>query len=156
MIKKGSKQAKALKEKTARPALSRRQAFKQMFGEALVCFDEMRGRKHCSLSELEQLECEKFEKLIPVIDQDFKLSLDGNWLVGKEHDSSEELRFLELTLDKTTAFNLINGRNTIQEITRIFSEKMKWELEQSFKYIKNMILNLVNLRLCNFANPTDD
>jgi len=156
MPKKDSKQVKVLKGKGKKPALSRRQAFKQMFGEVLVCVDEIRGHKHCALSELEKLEREKFETLIPVINRNFELSLDGNWLVGKERDSGEELRFIELTHDNTTAFNLINGRNTIKEILRIFSEKMDWELEQSFEYIKNMILNLVNHKLCNFTNPVAD
>jgi len=156
MPKKDSKKTKVLKGRGKKPALSRREAFKQMFSKVLVSVDEIRGHRHCALSELEKLEREKFEKLIPVISRNFELSLDESWLVAKERDSGEELRFLELTPDNTTAFNLINGRNTIKEILRIFSEKMDWELERSFEYIKNMILNLVSHKLCNFTNPVDD
>jgi hypothetical protein len=151
-----SKKVSINKGKYNKPALSRRNAFKQMFGEILVSIDEVRGHKNCALSELETLEREKFEALIPFINKEFELSLAGNWLIGKNHNSGEKIRLFDLTSDKTTAFNLINGKNSIREIVKIFSEKMGWELEQSFEYVKRILLNLVNLKLCLFANPVDD
>lgn len=139
-----------------KPILSRRDAFRQMCGEILVSFDEIRGHKHCALSELETIEREKFEGLIPFINKAFELSLEENWLIGKDHNSGEKIRLFELTPDKTTAFNLINGQNSIGEIVQIFSEKMGWEVEQCFPHVKKILLNLVNLKLCLFANPVDD
>ena len=69
--------------KHKKPILSRRDAFKQMCGEVLVSYDEIRGHKHCALSGLETIEREKFEGLIPFINKEFELALEEDWLVEK-------------------------------------------------------------------------
>ena len=153
---KSSKKANAKKEKGDKSVVSRRRAFKQIFGEMIVCFDEIRGNKHFAFSDLNQLEREKLEELIPVVNKAFEISLDENWLIGKKRDSGEKVRIFELSLDKAEAFNLINGKNTIGEISRIHSRKMNWELEQSFGFVKNMVLDFISRKLCLFTNPVDD
>ena len=154
--KNDSKNINLNREMSKKHILSRREAFKQMCGEILVGFDEIRGHKHCALSGLETIEREKLEGLIPFISREFELSLERNWLIGKHRNSGEEKRIFELTPDKTTAFNLINGKNSVGDIVRVFSERMGWELEQSFAFVKEILLDLVNLEVCLFANPVDD
>lgn len=154
--KNDSKNINLNKEMNKKPILSRRDAFKKMCGEILVSFDEIRGHKHCALSHLETIEREKFEVLIPFINREFELSLERNWVIGRHRNTGEEKRLFELTPDKTTAFNLINGKNTVGDIVGVFSEKMGGELEQCFAFVKEILLDFVNLKICLFANPIDD
>lgn len=122
----------------------------------MVSVSEMRGHKHCSLNELEKLDPGKFKKLVPVIDKKFELSLSRGWLIARNFSGSEEFRLFKAGQENTTAFNLINGRNTIEKVVEDFSVRMDREKDQSFSFIKKMVIGLVGLKVCTFTNPVDD
>jgi hypothetical protein len=151
-----TKKNRTKKVKEDKSVLSRRQASKRLLGEILVGFDEIRGHQHCSLSDLENLERQKWEELIPVIREEFELFLEENWLVGRDRKSDEKIRILPLIPEKTTAFNLINGRNTIGNMAKRFADQMDQGQGESFEYLKALILELIRLRICSFVNPVGD
>ena len=122
----------------------------------MVSVSEMRGHKHCSLKELEKLDLEKFKKLVPVIVKKFELSLKRGWVIAGNRSGSEEARLFKIENENTTVFNLINGRNTIEKVVEDFSVRMSWDNDQSFSFVKKMVIDLVRLQVCTFTNPVDD
>lgn len=136
--------------------LKRRRSFSYLLGNLLVSTEEAKGHRHCALSGLESLERAAFEKLIPGIDAQYDLLVSKESLTATNRNTKKTVLLFQLDLATTTAFNLINKRNTIGEITSMFSGKMNWTDEQAYSFVKKLILDLVKLEVCRFSNPTED
>jgi hypothetical protein len=136
--------------------LRRRQSFSHLLGTLLVSAEEVQGHRHCALSDLESLEREKFAKLIPGMGAEFDLFISKGSLMARNRNTKEKIQLFQIDSELTTAFNLINKRNNIDEIIKIFSEEMNWKDEEAYPFVKKLIVDLVRLQVCRFSNPSED
>ena len=136
--------------------LTRRQAFTQFLGSLLVSADEIRGHKHCAFVDLENLDRTKFEKLIPAINREYELSVLNGRLVGQNRNNKERITLFEPGIENIMVFNLINGKNKVGKVADVFSTEMHQGSDESFEYVKKLLLDLLRLHICVFLNPVED
>jgi len=136
--------------------LTRRRSFTQFLGNLLVSADEIRGHKNCAFGDLEKLDRAKLEKLIPAINKEYELSILNGRLVGRNRNTGEKVPVFEPGIENTAAFNLINGKNNVAKICQFFSSETRCGDDESFQFVKKLLLDLLRIRICVFLNPVED
>jgi hypothetical protein len=155
-MKKGlGKSKKTVDGKSITP-MSRRQAFRQMMARMVVLFDEAKGQRHYSIRELESLEREQLETLVPVLNRSLLLRREENWMVCLEPEIEKRSRLFEITKENMTVFGLFNGRRSLAEITESFKKTMGAEDEPAWEQVKKLFFLMLSSQACGIVNLQED
>ena len=128
--------------------MTRRSFFRQMFSSIFVLMEELKGRRHFKLSDLPDLKKTQFLQLkIRIKDGIFIFKECG--VVWADHgDGCERQLLYKENIIKGIVLDFVGENQTIEQILKRLSEKVGWEEERSYRYIRGFVLNLVNKGVC--------
>lgn len=113
-----------------------------------VMTGKARGGTEYKLSQLGSLANEHLAQLQPRIISGSRITSHDGAVWGQPPESAQPKRLFFMELATLYAFNLMNGRNTLQAITLSLAEHMAWTPEQAFAFVRGLFLHLVQLRIC--------
>ena len=128
--------------------LSRRQLLQTISLEYKVGEGKAQGGKEYKLSQLGSLSNAQLTNLIPHIISGCQIISHENSVWGQLPDSSQPKRLFLSEPATLFAFNLINGRHNLHDISICLAEEMQWPQEQAFAFARGLFLHLVQLRFC--------
>jgi hypothetical protein len=128
--------------------VSRRELFSAILTKMKAESHKNRGQRVLSLSELGQAPDEKLSSMIPLITKNSTISIKDGFVIGEPPRSDRTYKLFPLSSPALTAFNLINGSNSIDKISLQLAHETGWEQSQSFAYVRGLFLTLVVAGLC--------
>ena len=127
---------------------SRRGLLQTLSMEYQVVEGKARGGKEYRLPQLGSLPNSQLTQLIPhIISGSQIISRDG-FLWGQLPDSSQPKQLFLIEPATLFAFNLMNGRHTLHNISVSLAAEMQWTQEQAFAFARGLFLHLVQLWFC--------
>ncbi len=128
--------------------LSRRGLLQTITQEYKVAEGKAQGGKEYKLSQLGSLPDAQLANLIPHIISGCRITSDDDSVWGQLQDNSQPKRLFSIEPATLFAFNLMNGRYTLHNISLCLAEEMEWPQEQAFAFVRGLFLHLVQLRFC--------
>ncbi|KAA3665366.1 MAG: hypothetical protein DWQ04_00970 [Chloroflexi bacterium] len=127
---------------------NRRALLQTISMEYKVVEGKARGGKGYKLPQLGSLSNKQMAYLIPHIIPGSQINTRDGSVWGQLQDSSQPKRLFLIEPATLFAFNLMNGRNTLHNISLSLAEEMQWSQEQAFAFTRGLFLHLVQLRFC--------
>jgi hypothetical protein len=117
--------------------------------EAIVTLGMLRGGEGCRLSELESLPDEQLASIKPIINPAFEISVEAEHVLARYKKTGATVPLF--AVDETaalTAFNLFDGRHTLDEAGARLADQMDWDRGAGFAYARDFFLQLVENLIC--------
>lgn len=127
--------------------ITRRQLFSTLLTELHLFSEKKAGLAGMKSSNLGALSDEDIKVLVPQIVQGTKIFVRDNsvWALTK---GEKNLHLFTIDEISSFAFNLINGRNTVDEIAIQLSQRFTLSYGRSFSITRGLFLTLVKLGVC--------
>jgi hypothetical protein len=122
--------------------------------EAIVTLGMLRGGEGCRLSELESLPDGQLASIKPIINPAFEIGVDAEHVLARYKKTGATVSLF--AVDETaalTAFNLFDGRHTLDEAGARVADQMDWDKGVGFAYARNLFLQLVENLVCIPKDP---
>jgi hypothetical protein len=132
--------------------ISRRELFGAFLTMVKVESQRSHGKKVLILSELGEWPDERLAPLVPVMARNSTILMKDGFVIGKPPRSDRSDKLFPLDSPALTAFKLINGLNTLEQISQRLAEQTGWEHSHSFAYVRGLFLVLVEAGL---SHPKD-
>jgi hypothetical protein len=127
---------------------SRRGLLAGLFTELKAFNEKVEGKPTLKISDLGLLPEEEFAQLKPVLVKGCKIKLQKNQVWATPPAALEPVLLFPVDAPALDAFNLFNGKNTIEQIVCALIEKTGWADEKAQVYTRGLFLKLVTLRVC--------
>ncbi len=137
---------------------SRRLFARRALGEALSFVDELRGRPQRRLSAIGSLPPEKLETIKGALREDVQMAMTEEGLCVPATDAAgpnESVCVLEGTPENRAVFGLLNGAQTLGEVTDIIARDFGWERDQAWNHVVRVFVTLVERGVCVPTNVVD-
>jgi hypothetical protein len=128
--------------------LNRRRFFGQMFGKALVTVEQLAGKPHFRIPDLEKMADESLAKLIPVVGEDAEIVLNEHGVKVGRSGGNPDLDLFTLETSDLVVFNLINGERTVAEISSEVANGLNCDGKKAFIRVKALVLHLFKQGVC--------
>jgi hypothetical protein len=128
--------------------VSRRELFSAILTKLRVESSKNQGRRVLSLSDLGEAPDDKLSPMIPVMVNNSSISIKDEFVLGSPPRSDMAYKLFPLHSPALTAFNLINGSNSLQQISEQLAKQTGWEQARCFAYTRGLFLTLVVAGLC--------
>jgi len=106
------------------------------------------GKRVLQLSDLGTCPDEELRPMIPIMLPKSKISIKDGFVIGASSMTGKSYRLFPIASPALTAFNLINGFNTLEQISQRLEQETGWEAARSFAYTRGLFLSLVVGGLC--------
>ena len=136
-----------------KPIDDRRLFFRYIAKEAVVWFDELRGRRNVKFGDLLKLPPETIAALVPQIRPGVQIVPEKGRVSARLPGASEALVLFPSDEANLAVFNGFNGENTIGKVAEDLSATMNWPQERSLEYVRGLFFRLLSLRVCVPTNP---
>jgi hypothetical protein len=123
--------------------VSRRELFSAILTKMAAETHKNHGQSVLKLSELGEWPDEKIAALIPVITPNSRISIKDGFVIGQPPRSDRSYKLFPLRSPALTAFNLINGLNTLEQVSVQLANETGWERPLCFAYSRGLFLALV-------------
>jgi len=127
---------------------SRRALLQTISMEYKVVEGKARGGKEYKLAQLGSVSDTQMAYLIPHIIPDTHITTRDGSVWGQKEGSNQPKRLFLIEPATLFAFNLMNGRNTLHDISLCLAEEMHWPYDQAFAFNRGLFLHLVQLHFC--------
>jgi hypothetical protein len=128
--------------------LNRRRFFGQVFGKALVTVEQLAGKPHLRIPDLEEMADESLAKLIPVVREDAEIVLNEHGVKVGRPGGNPDLDLVGLETTDLVVFNLINGERTVAEISSDVANGLSCDEKEAFARVKALVLHLTKQGVC--------
>jgi len=122
--------------------------------EAIVTLGMLRGGEGCRLSELENLPDEQLAGIKPMVNPAFEIGVEAGHVLARYKKTGATVPLF--AVDETaalTAFNLFDGRHTLDEAGVHLADQMDWDKGAGFTYARDLFLQLVESLVCIPKDP---
>jgi len=122
--------------------------------EAIVTLGMLRGGEGCRLSELESLPDEQLASIKPIMNPAFEIGVEDEHVLARYRETGATVNLF--AVDETaalTAFNLFDGRHTLDEAGARLADQMDWDKGAGFAYARDLFLELVENLVCVPKDP---
>jgi hypothetical protein len=126
----------------------RRHFFKGFAQEILAIRDAVASRPVFSLADLGMAENEKLGDIVPVIRQEMDFLDDPEEVRCSFRSSNQTITLFKRSSPALSAFNYMNGQNTLRQIAATLAVENHWPQDESFKFVRGLFLTLVEARVC--------
>jgi len=122
--------------------------------EAIVTLGMLRGGEGCRLSELESLPDEQLASIKPMINPAFEIGVEAEHVLARYKETGATVRLFAVDeIAALTAFNLFDGRHTLDEAGARLADQMDWDRGAGCAYARDFFLQLVENLVCVPKNP---
>ncbi len=128
--------------------ISRRQFWKSIFANWEVFRGTGKGGHAFTLAGLGSLPDEQLATFRPAMVPHCRLSMHDNFVWGQPPTAKQARKLFPSESPALTAFNLFNGRLTLDEVSQRLAEQLGWEAAYSFAYARGVFLALVQVGIC--------
>jgi hypothetical protein len=106
------------------------------------------GKRVMQLSDLGTCPDQELKLIIPTILPKSKISIKDGFVCGASSMTGKSYRLFAQESAALTVFNMFNGINTIDTISKTLAQEAGWAEERSFAYTRGVFLSLVMAGLC--------
>ncbi len=128
--------------------ISRRDLLSALVTKIKVESRKNQGQRVLNLSELGNLSDEKLAPLIPMVLENSIISVKDDFVIGQPPGSAISHQLFPVHSPAMTAFDLINGFNTLEQISTRLANETGWANPRCFAYTRGLFLALVVAGLC--------
>jgi hypothetical protein len=129
-------------------SLSRRAFFPALIREAQVLSGTLKGVRSYPLRELGDLPDDQLADLIPVVQPDFAVLVEGEYLVARHRETGAVVQLVSAVKENVLALNLFDGRATLGTAGRLLARRMGWDGARGFAHVRELFLCLVGHLVC--------
>jgi hypothetical protein len=101
------------------------------------------GKRVLDLSALGNWTDEELGPAVPIILPGCKISVKDGFIFGKSPTTMSSFRLFSVSSSALNAFNLMNGINSLEEISQLLSQEKGWDIAHAFAYARGVFLALV-------------
>jgi hypothetical protein len=132
--------------------ISRRELLSAILTKMRAESHKNRGKRVLSLAKLGEAPDEKLLQIIPVIVKNSGISVKEGFVIGQPSRSDRSYKLFPLRSPALIAFNMINGSNTLEQISMQLTKETGWEQSRSLAYVRGLFLALV---VAGLSQPKD-
>jgi len=136
-------------------ALTRRAFFRALLLEARQATASLRGRPSFSLAALQDLPVDRLARLVPEVQPEWALHVEGERLVARQRETKIVLDLAPATRENVLALNLLDGRRTIGSAARRLAREMGWPEEEALEHLRRLFFVLAGALVCLPRNAGD-
>ena len=137
--------------------LSRRQFFPMLIQELIVNLGATQGKLAYQLGELGNQPDEKLAIIRPMVNPAYQIRvIDGQICSQLKGDASATVQaHFPKTPENLAVFNRFNGKQTLREIADAVAKEYEWELDDAFRFVRDIFLILAVHLVVVPQNPLD-
>jgi len=127
---------------------NRRAFFRGMLDEGRALGEELCGRPQLKLGDLEDLPDEKLAHVMPMVNPDYEIAIDGGEVTARERKTGAVIRLFPLDSDETAAFNMFDGMTPLADVARRLAVSLESEEDVAFCRAKRLFISLMKKSVC--------
>lgn len=128
--------------------LSRRQLLALLREQFDAADERSCGKAVYRLVDLGRLDDAALAGLIPQVLPETHIQVLDGWVWAQPPDDAEARRLFQICTPALQAFNLLNGRRTLDEAGRLLTAELGCSETEGWRTVKALFLSLVEQRVC--------
>ena len=134
---------------------SRRRLLPALFQEMVVVLGSLKGGQGCRLSDLGDLPDDRLAQIKPIVNLDHQITVDEGHVCSRSRRTGATLKLFPMDREHLAAFNLFDGRHSLDEIGQRLSQEMGWDEAAGFAYARDLFLSLARRLVCVPKDPLE-
>ena len=122
--------------------LSRRAFFRALVGDVRGLSSALAGRETRALSTLNQLPRDELQRIIPTLNRDLSILVEGERVVACDLSSGSRLDLLPATRANILTLNLFQSEITLGVAARRLAHQVGWTEEEATAHVRTIFLDL--------------
>ena len=128
--------------------VSRRAFWRALLHEARVASGVLHGGREYRLEDLEALPREQLARLVPEVQPNWALHVEGERLVARGRETGTVLDLLPASKENVLALNLLDGHRTIAGAARRLAREMGWPEDEALGHVRTVFFVLAGALIC--------
>ena len=128
--------------------ISRRKMIPALADEFVAQSQKSGGKRVVSLADLGACADEELKTIIPLMQRGNKITVREGSVFGESQLTGKSYRLFTVPSPALSAFNLMNGYNTLEQIASALEKETGWESVRAFAFARGVFLSLVVAGLC--------
>lgn len=132
---------------------NRREALRQLLARALLTTEELAGRPHLRLRDLEDLPEETLRQIVPRLAPGVEIVVDGGTVKARRRSDEPPLLLFDRRSEEVRTFNRIDGRQSLGEAATELARELSGDDQAAWCRVRRLFLHLVQLGVCFPRDP---
>ncbi|MDR2549548.1 MAG: PqqD family peptide modification chaperone [Desulfobulbus sp.] len=129
----------------------RRVYLHSLLAGAVAAVDELRGKPHFRLDQLETLPEAVLHDMVPVVHRGKRIRIEDGWLLVREQAEADFTRCLRLDAQQEYVVNRFDGQHALSGICELLAAKFGLPRQTAAATVRQLFVTLAQQGICHPA-----